>query len=190
MPRFAAALKIKDYDKDQAVKLAVEYNLVSMFTNYLVVMKRTDTEKPVELPKLCKIDHNIPHRWGGMAFNIYESLDLAPSSTWQNIFLDLVIYQIKSGKDDDIHLGLLERLNGIIPQKIMKGLHELFENSHRLSQPTERTLVLAFALALAKKNQNTPRNDTRRIRKALGKNFPSKREMRRIDTLAEIIEKI
>ncbi|SFK15511.1 Ca-activated chloride channel family protein [Desulfomicrobium apsheronum] len=222
LPRFAAALKIKDYPKDQAVKLAVEYNLVSVFTNYLVVMKRTDTEKAVELPKIRKIDHNIPHRWGGMAFNIYESLDLAPSSlnqnypvespftysenddnlfedcepndpsssTWQNIFLELVIYQIKSGQDDAIHLGLLERLNGLIPQEIMKGLHELFENPHRLTQTTERTLVLAFALALAKKNQNTQRIDARRIRKALGKNLPPKGEMRRIDTLAEVIEKI
>ena len=72
----------------------------------------------------------------------------------------------------------------------MKGLHELFKNMHLLTQTTERTLVLAFALALAKKNQNTPRNDVRRIRKALGQNLPPKGVMRRMDILAEISEKI
>jgi Ca-activated chloride channel family protein len=66
MPRFAAAMKLPDLPDHEATALAVEYNLVSPFTNFLAVLERAEGEKPQELPGLCTVTHNIPHSWGGV----------------------------------------------------------------------------------------------------------------------------
>ena len=44
----------------EATQLAVEYNLVSRYTNYLVVLERGDGEKPLDLPDVVAIKQMAP----------------------------------------------------------------------------------------------------------------------------------
>jgi|GEM_PF-4997729 len=45
---------------DEATQLAVEHNLVSCYTNYLVVLERDDGEKPLDLPDVVAIKQMAP----------------------------------------------------------------------------------------------------------------------------------
>jgi hypothetical protein len=45
---------------DEATQLAVEHNLVSCYTNYLVVLERDDSEKPIDLPDVVAIKQMAP----------------------------------------------------------------------------------------------------------------------------------
>jgi len=68
--RVATAMRIRELESNhqtpqlltvaEATRLAVEYNLVSRYTNYLVVMKREDGDKPLDLPKVVAVKHMTP----------------------------------------------------------------------------------------------------------------------------------
>jgi Ca-activated chloride channel family protein len=68
--RVAVAMRIRELESgeathsllsvDEATRLAVEHNLVSRYTNYLVVLERDDSEKPVDLPDVVAIKQMAP----------------------------------------------------------------------------------------------------------------------------------
>jgi hypothetical protein len=66
LTRFAAAVKLETLPEPEATALAVEYNLMSPFPNFLAVLERAKSEKTDGLPQLRTVEHNIPHGWGGM----------------------------------------------------------------------------------------------------------------------------
>ena len=47
-------------------KTAIEYQLMSRFTNYIIVEERSNKEKAKDLPKLRKVKHIVPAGHGGM----------------------------------------------------------------------------------------------------------------------------
>jgi Ca-activated chloride channel homolog len=68
--RLAMAMRIRELESSQAThpllsvaeatQLAVEHNLVSRYTNYLVVLERDDSEKPLDLPDVVAIKQMAP----------------------------------------------------------------------------------------------------------------------------------
>ncbi len=50
----------------QIAQLAVTYQLVTDYTNFLLVHQRAEAEKPVDMPELHKVDQMVPAGWGGM----------------------------------------------------------------------------------------------------------------------------
>ena len=68
--RVAVAMRIRELESSEAThsllsvaeatRLAVEHNLVSCYTNYLVVLERDDSEKPIDLPDVVAIKQMAP----------------------------------------------------------------------------------------------------------------------------------
>ncbi|MDP3516690.1 MAG: VWA domain-containing protein [Pseudohongiella sp.] len=68
--RVAVAMRIRELESseathsllsvDEATRLAVEHNLVSRYTNYLVVLERDGSEKPIDLPDVVVIKQMAP----------------------------------------------------------------------------------------------------------------------------------
>lgn len=54
-----------DYDEQTKIKLAVDYQLMTPWTNYLVTHVRTADEKPEDLPEFRKIPNTLAAGWGG-----------------------------------------------------------------------------------------------------------------------------
>lgn len=75
--RLAAAARIHlSENKDEIVKLACDYQLMSQHTNYLLVDVRE--QKAEDLPELRKVPHMLPEGWGGMAAASAAPLAAAP----------------------------------------------------------------------------------------------------------------
>lgn len=49
-----------------AAALAVNYQLVTDHTNFLLVHERADADKAIDMPALHKVAHMVPAGWGGM----------------------------------------------------------------------------------------------------------------------------
>ena len=56
---------LTEMEEDEAAELAVRYQLISPFTNFLVVDERSDQEKTGELPRLRKVPQTLAAGWGG-----------------------------------------------------------------------------------------------------------------------------
>ncbi len=56
---------LADMHKSEAQQLALKYQLVSSYTNYIVVAERSDLEKTRELPALRKVPQMLAAGWGG-----------------------------------------------------------------------------------------------------------------------------
>ena len=65
LPRMAAAARIASpkATQEEKLQLALDNQLLTDQTNYLIVAERT--EKVEELPKLAKVAHMLPAGWGG-----------------------------------------------------------------------------------------------------------------------------
>jgi Ca-activated chloride channel homolog len=67
LPRMAAAIQLREIGDDQTGKeLAVRYQLVSRWTNYLATVPRSDEDKADTLPELHKVQQMLAAGWGGM----------------------------------------------------------------------------------------------------------------------------
>jgi hypothetical protein len=65
LARVAAAMSLVDLDAEQGAKAALDYQLVSKWTNYLVVAERAEGEKAAHLPELRKVKQTLAAGWGG-----------------------------------------------------------------------------------------------------------------------------
>jgi Ca-activated chloride channel homolog len=67
LARMAAAKRISALeDQDVARKLAVDYQLMSRFTNYLIIHVRDEGDKTRDLPQIRKVAHTIAAGWHGL----------------------------------------------------------------------------------------------------------------------------
>jgi len=195
LPSFAAAMKLPDLPDDKATALAVEYNLVSAFTNFLAVMDRAEGEKPQDLPGLRTVEHNIPQGWGGIALSdvsplimtdivapsfiretsvhlkLYEQADITPlAGNWVDAVLARAIPTIRHRPDIKITFDMLKAWGA--PEDVLDALRDILNNATdptASSSPTERTLALSLILIAAKQSGSISRDDVRLLRKALGK---------------------
>lgn len=66
IPRMAAALKLREISEEKAgQELAVKYQLVSRWTNYLAIVVRNEAGKAESLPELHKVQQMLAAGWGG-----------------------------------------------------------------------------------------------------------------------------
>lgn len=64
--RMVAALKLRTIkNTEEAQKLAVSYQLVSEWTNYLAIVTRDDDDKATTLPDLHNVEQMLAAGWGG-----------------------------------------------------------------------------------------------------------------------------
>ena len=66
LPRLAAARRIAWLTAEDATALAVEYQLVTPHTHFLMVDVRTESEKAKDLPELRTVPHMLAAGWGGV----------------------------------------------------------------------------------------------------------------------------
>jgi len=63
--RLAAAFRLKELEEDAGAQTALNYRLVSPWTNWLVVAERAEDEKADETPALRKVPQTLAAGWGG-----------------------------------------------------------------------------------------------------------------------------
>lgn len=63
--RLAASYRLKGAKKKQGLATALKYQLVSPWSNYLVISEREDEKKVYELPALRKVPQTLSAGWGG-----------------------------------------------------------------------------------------------------------------------------
>jgi Ca-activated chloride channel family protein len=83
LPRMAAALRLRGFsDEKSGQELAVKYQLVSKWTNYLAIGQREDVEKAETLPELHKVQQMLAAGWGGTGSVMYCSAQPAASTSF------------------------------------------------------------------------------------------------------------
>jgi Ca-activated chloride channel family protein len=150
--RFAAAMKLETLPEPEATALAIEYNLMSPFTNFLAVLERAESEKTGGLPQLRTVEHNIPRGWGGMVtgesiltkmayspapphvhdsgvmYSLSNKLLSAPSeNTWIPRLLEQTIIALKKHPDMVITFTMLEAWG--LPEEIVDALNALLRDT-------------------------------------------------------------
>lgn len=63
--RLAAAERLKTLDKAAGTETALRYQLVSPWSNWLVIAERPEGEKAQDMPTLRKVPHTLAAGWGG-----------------------------------------------------------------------------------------------------------------------------
>lgn len=66
LSRLAAARRLAQLSAEDATALAVEYQLVTPHTHFLMVDVRAESEKATELPELRAVPHMLAAGWGGV----------------------------------------------------------------------------------------------------------------------------
>ncbi|UTF51782.1 VIT domain-containing protein [Desulfomicrobium sp. ZS1] len=209
LTRFAASMKLETLPEPEATALAVEYNLMSPFTNFLAVLERAESEKTGELPQLRTVEHNIPRGWGGMVTGesflakmayspapphvhdsgvMYSFADKplsAPSeNTWIAPLLEQAIIAIKKHPDMVITFAMLEAWG--VAEDVLDALRDILANAtgnDASSRPTEKNVAFSLILIAAKKSRTVSRDDVRLLRKVAGKIQTDKDLEERIDRL-------
>lgn len=71
--RMAISRNLPEVEEEEAVELAVRYQLISPYTNFLVVAEQNDQGKTGELPLLRKVPQTMAAGWGGAGAVVMES---------------------------------------------------------------------------------------------------------------------
>jgi Ca-activated chloride channel family protein len=66
LARVAAATRMPELGPAERHALALQYELVSPTTNFVLVHERADTDKPDQLPTLQRVVQAVPAGWGGL----------------------------------------------------------------------------------------------------------------------------
>lgn len=66
----------------ERTRLAVDYQLVSEQTNFLLVHERADADKAVDMPVLHKVEQMVPAGYGGAGSVMYSQRAAAPDRRW------------------------------------------------------------------------------------------------------------
>jgi Ca-activated chloride channel family protein len=76
--RVAAASRLGSLDQGAALRTALDYQLMSRWTNYLVVAERTGDEKADGMPELRKVPQTLVAGWGGSG-SVVRCVQLDPA---------------------------------------------------------------------------------------------------------------
>lgn len=63
-----------------ATKLAVDYQLVTEYTNFLLIHERAEEAKPLDMPTLHKVSQMVPAGWGGVGSVMVRESSIAYSN--------------------------------------------------------------------------------------------------------------
>jgi hypothetical protein len=180
--RVAMAMRIRELESGQATdpllsvaeatQLAVEHNLVSWYTNYLVVLEREDGEKPLDLPDVVAIKQMAPPVSGsdylGMPMFMRRQVDCQTSSMvteagvcfMQEIADGLSLDKLPGNFPLALNKRMGERNSGVVPSRIAVlvrlGLYdEIADLLHQIVRDgaDESEAVFALLLLLAELGQ-------------------------------------
>lgn len=133
--------------KSVATKIAVDYQLVTDKTNFLLVHQRADNEKATDMPDLHKVEHMVPAGWGGtgsIRFSrstsisetpaVYRTRDRLSISASQDVF-DVPMFLRKqidhTDKVGERYWSQSEHYAGLTPL----GLSQLLQTTNKLDWP-------------------------------------------------------
>lgn len=57
--------QVSKIDKETAQALAVSYQLITEYTNFLLIHERAEEDKAIDMPELHQVKHMVPAGWGG-----------------------------------------------------------------------------------------------------------------------------
>lgn len=130
-------------DKKNASEIALSYQLVTENTNFLLVHKRAEEDKPLDMPELHQVKHMVPAGWGGageLRFSLKDqSSNSSPNYSRPAVFRrvsvsDQVRALSQSGMDTfDVPVFLRKSESNESPYAVRS-----------LDVSTERELVAAF----------------------------------------------
>lgn len=84
LSRMAAATRVQSTKVgSKATRLAVDYQLVTDQTNFLLVHERNEAEKPIDMPDLHKVAQMVAAGWGGTGSVMYSKSQ--PNYAAQNV---------------------------------------------------------------------------------------------------------
>ena len=73
LPRVAAHTRLQTMDDAESAQMAVDYQLVTEYTSYVLVVERSEGEKLETLPALRKVDHALAAGYGGISTVCYAA---------------------------------------------------------------------------------------------------------------------
>jgi len=181
--RLAAHEELKEQtNAKKALDIAVRYQLMSKYTNCLVIDVRADAEKAKDLPVLRKVPQILAAGWGGTGTVILESsvsyMDYGQGQTMFSIakkktqdipeknFIKELVHYFDGDQGEDKPLPTIEMLEGMgLDKKIARSLRGL------IKRYPEKYIVASFLYALSKKHIGLlmPRHVKRIIRKQYNK---------------------
>jgi len=214
LARMAIARSLTRRDPAEAAALAVRYQLISPWSNYLVVDVREEAEKSDQLPTLRKVPQMLAAGWGGsgMSDMICRSVRPEVMLSADNCMECYCIDDVDSGPEkplffvDSFVKRLGERLGERLalplkitsyaeltacglPTDVVNGL-QLFRKKFA-PETSEKTVVMVFLWALAKTKvgEGFGRDVIRLLNKAKKMQNPDPELVARIVSLAKFTAK-
>ena len=93
-------------------QMAVDYQLVTEQTNFLMIHKRAEEDKPTDMPELHKVSHMVPAGWGGTGSVLAPRTKPRVAGKLQDLAMDSLPTVLRSSRrvNDNVES---ERFRGI-----------------------------------------------------------------------------
>jgi len=180
--RVGTALRIQEFENglhthltvDEVTQLAVTNNLVSQYTNYMVMMERAESEKSVDLPRIVNVKQMMTPMVMSITLNSHRITESSPRfSRTQRAYAEsgsVLMDRISPYADTSLekfatalNKRMATRNSGVVPSRIdvlkMLGIPEmLVDELMHLARDgkDERELVIALLLLLVDAGQLAP----------------------------------
>jgi Ca-activated chloride channel family protein len=97
LARMAAAAEMKSLsDSRKLSEIAIKYQLISRYTNYLAIDVKADKEKAADLPVIRKVPQMMTAGWGGSGLVLRQSMPIA-SRKIKMLHRRLNVYKVRKG---------------------------------------------------------------------------------------------
>ena len=192
LARVAAATIIRNVvDAEVGAKLALDYQLMSEWTNYLVTEQSDSGDKALQLPELRKVRSQVSAGWGGSSSLPMMSMELPGVACYESISFegkrsrdqsfhseDLASFLLKN--DTHQHEDLIAKIKSLIASRQGDSLASLlraelrledsieFAIQHLISQGLDESLVVTAFLhyfVLGMGDGSFSRHEVRTLRK-------------------------
>ncbi|MCB2173750.1 VWA domain-containing protein [bacterium] len=125
-------------NEQEATALAVRYQLISPYTNYLAIITRTEQERSKVLPQLRKVSQMLAAGWGGAGSCFaLESPSIFDVTSASQISYDMDILEALEELSPDEKDRLRQQAT---PEQFLRGC-----NLHHLSWPDTELAITTFA---------------------------------------------
>ena len=150
--RLAIHQELADKNETEAMQLAVRYQIISPYTNYLIVSARVEGEKVQELPMLRKVPQMLAAGWGGTGSVLMESrIDYAGGVTRLRVAETELCVGPKEITPGDF-IGYCNRLHTKWPRPVQK----LTSYNDLLSYDLPEWIITALKTIAAKYDPEVP----------------------------------
>ncbi|MDX9896230.1 MAG: VIT domain-containing protein [Desulfofustis sp.] len=125
-------------NEQESEALAVRYQLISPYTNYLAIVTRTEQERSTSLPQLRKVPHMLAAGWGGTGSCFaLESPSIFDVISASQMSYDMDIFEALEELSPDEKDRLRQQAT---PEQFLRGC-----NGHNLTWPDTELAITTFA---------------------------------------------